>query len=1301
MCSQSSVSRIARLSVLWLIVIVGVPAFGSPVFVDDDAPEGGDGLSWATAFNNLDDALAVATDEIRVAGGVYKPGGTGDPRAQSFVLFDGIELRGGYAGFGAADPDERDVAKYETVLSGDIGTPGSTLDNSYTVVTAVGLKLATLIDGMTIRSGRADGPSPFNAERRGAGLFANGVASLRIHQCRFLSNVAVDLDGEGGLGGGLFCSNSNVIITRSAFLENIAFDGGGLYGINSLVTAVSMASIANTANRGGGLFQQAGSVELSNCVFAGNSAASQGGGVYADSGTLDLNNCTIVNNVLTGGAGSGGAGVLIDGTANDPTATVDNTVLWGNLDPSTASVRLVQLATPAGGLSVRYSCVEDAMADDGDVIEGPGNIDADPGIVDNEGRLGSGSPCFDAADNDALPFDTHDLDGDLNTDEVLPWDIDGRPRRTDDADADPDTGNPGTVGFPVVDMGAFEATAPTCVIDAPEFEECVGSETMIFLDGSDSDDPGHDVLEFFWEVDCPQGLLDDPTSPTPLLTVDTSQGCSVICTLTLSVDHSGGDLPFSCGHEITIADTVPPIAGDDFIVTDEDTPISIEVLANDSDAGAPIDLVIKSFTQPRFGVVVETIPSVLLYAPSIDFSGEDSFQYTVVDESGNTHAASVFVTIDPVADTPTVIVADAEGDEDAAIELMIDVQSGDADGSETLSVVISGVPAGAVLSAGTDEGGGTWALDEADIVGLTVTHAADSHDDFTLFVSATATESANGDTAASAFDPPLHVTVNPVNDAPVIEVPTMQTVDEDAELVILGVSVDDIDVDEGTGIVEVSLVSGNGIMSLAGTEGLSFMVGDGTDDAEMTFQGTLADINGALAGLSFAGDLDFNGDETVAVLANDLGNTGSGGPLVSGNAIVIDVLAVNDPPSVSVPGTQFVDEDEEIVIMGVAVDDVDVDEGGGTLEITLSAGNGLLSLETVEGLSFQVGDGVLDPSMVFTGSVTDVGAALANLLYLGDPNYFGDDQVSITVSDMGNTGSGGELSDTDDITIVVAPVNDPPTAVDDPDGLVTTMGIQLLFSTSAMLANDFDVDGDFIDLIAINQPANGTIEDNGGGFLPFTYTPNPGFVGIDTFVYTISDFHGGTDSATTSIAVLPDGKPIEVAAIGPRYLEITSLPDQEPTALQVTSPDEPCFSLYVQAPELINGKQVSRLAVTPVFLTASQWGIIRVSDVEILPATTYNINIEFEAGGELSGESASTWPWADVNNSGGSVDFDDVLCQLDGFSGMFVGSCSFFGSDLEGTAPNVIIDFDDVVATLDAFAGAGYFDSPTHVDPCP
>src|SRR5438477_4641383 len=113
---------------LALAILVNTAA-AQIVYVDDDAPPGGDGRSWNSAFNRLDQALAAVPREaeLRIAQGVYKPTTGLDPSATFEVA--GVALRGGYAGLGAPDPDARDWALYRTVLSGDLlandGPPGS------------------------------------------------------------------------------------------------------------------------------------------------------------------------------------------------------------------------------------------------------------------------------------------------------------------------------------------------------------------------------------------------------------------------------------------------------------------------------------------------------------------------------------------------------------------------------------------------------------------------------------------------------------------------------------------------------------------------------------------------------------------------------------------------------------------------------------------------------------------------------------------------------------------------------------------------------------------------------------------------------------------------------------------------------------------------------------------------------------------------------------------------------------------------------------------------------------------------
>ena len=65
-------------------------------------------------------------------------------------------------------------------------------------------------------------------------------------------------------------------------------------------------------------------------------------------------------------------------------------------------------------------------------------------------------------------------------------------------------------------------------------------------------------------------------------------------------------------------------------------------------------------------------------------------------------------------------------------------------------------------------------------------------------------------------------------------------------------------------------------------------------DAALTFAGTLADINAALNGLTYQPTADYNGSDTMTILTDDQGNTGSGGSLSDLDTVEIVVTAVND-----------------------------------------------------------------------------------------------------------------------------------------------------------------------------------------------------------------------------------------------------------------------------------------------------------------------------------------------------------------------------------------------------------------------
>ena len=267
----------------------------------------------------------------------------------------------------------------------------------------------------------------------------------------------------------------------------------------------------------------------------------------------------------------------------------------------------------------------------------------------------------------------------------------------------------------------------------------------------------------------------------------------------------------------------------------------------------------------------------------------------------------------------------------------------------------------------------------------------------------------------------MTIIVSPFNQPPVNTVPGPQIMNEDSSLTFNG-SISVNDPDAAPNPLRVTLGVGSGQLTLSTTAGLTFTQGDGTGDAAMTFTGTQSAINAALNGLIYLPNSKFNGSVTLTITTNDLGNTGGGGPLADTDTVGITVNAVNDGPVNTVPGPQSANEDVVKTIPGVLVSDLDA----AVLQVTLAVTSGTLTL--VPGsLAFTTGDGTADALMTFTGSPAAINTALSTLSYLSASNSNGTDTLTITTSDLGNTGSGGTLTDSDSVAITIASVNDAPT----------------------------------------------------------------------------------------------------------------------------------------------------------------------------------------------------------------------------------------------------------------------------------
>jgi Ca2+-binding RTX toxin-like protein len=153
----------------------------------------------------------------------------------------------------------------------------------------------------------------------------------------------------------------------------------------------------------------------------------------------------------------------------------------------------------------------------------------------------------------------------------------------------------------------------------------------------------------------------------------------------------------------------------------------------------------------------------------------------------------------------------------------------------------------------------------------------------------------------------------------------------------------------------------------------------------------------------------------------------------------LPIAPSNDAPVHSVPGLQTVEWGTPLVFSGASGNRItisDPDVGGGMLNITLTAAQGLLTLSGTTGLSFVVGTGAGDTTVTFRGSLTDINNALNGMIFTPDAGYYGPASIQIETSDLGLSGAGGAQSDSDVIAITVSSREPAVTGVNvtNPDG---------------------------------------------------------------------------------------------------------------------------------------------------------------------------------------------------------------------------------------------------------------------------
>ncbi|GAB5373576.1 MAG: hypothetical protein AcusKO_00380 [Acuticoccus sp.] len=576
---------------------------------------------------------------------------------------------------------------------------------------------------------------------------------------------------------------------------------------------------------------------------------------------------------------------------------------------------------------------------------------------------------------------------------------------------------------------------------------------------------------------------------------------------------------------------LPPVAVADAFGTSVDTPILIaidDLLANDTDAnGDPLAFV--SFTQPQHGTLTDNGDGTLSYVPAAGYVGQDTFAYTITDgqaqSNGTTtltiasdsvsddfntatlapvwtlHGPDSTVHLDQIGDEAIAVIVVPEGNYNAwtnntAARLL--QSSPDVD--FTFETRFLSTPAERFQMQGLmiEEDADNWVRFEVfhdgtnlRIYGATNTNGSPvarfntviaageaqylrverEGDHFTFWHSANGTDW----TQSGAFDHALSVTaagpfaaaLGPgfVAEIDYFENKADPLVVED-DIALAPVAGDDVLATD----IDTPLTFAAGVLLANDTDANGDTLS--LDSFGAPANGTLTDNGDGT--FTYAPDPGFIGTDVFTYVVSDGALTDSGSVSVG----------VSDPDNTAPVGHDDVVAGVEDTPLTILIADLlanDADANGDTLTLTQL-------VQPANGQLVDNGDGTLT--------------------YTPDADVSGPDTFDYTIDD----GRGGIATAT--VTVNVAPANDPPVAADDTLG--GTIGVAQVIGIADLLANDFDIDGDTLALAGFDQPVNGTLVDNGDGTL--TYTPDPGFSGIDQFDYTVSD-GAASDTATVSVDI--------------------------------------------------------------------------------------------------------------------------------------------------------------------------------------
>ncbi len=547
-----------------------------------------------------------------------------------------------------------------------------------------------------------------------------------------------------------------------------------------------------------------------------------------------------------------------------------------------------------------------------------------------------------------------------------------------------------------------------------------------------------------------------------------------------------------------------PTGVDDSYTVTEDTTLtktaSTGVLANDTDPDDD-DLSVTLVDEAAHGTVTLASDGSFSYVPDDEYSGDDSFTYTVSDGTLKSGEITVSLTVTIANDAPTVAADSYSVDEDGTLNVPADegvlANDSDVDG-ETLTATLTAEPANGEVSFDSD---GSFVYKPDDDFNGT--------DKFTY-------RATDGDDTSSTTT--VTITVSPVADAPSATNDTAEAPNDGSsiEIDVLGNDSSDPDGDQTLTITSVTQGSLGGTVSFDGNQ-ITYMAAKGTVGEE-TFTYTITDTDGLTDTATVTVTVSGSGDNTlcgyVYIDRDDDGTFDEGETGIPG--VLVTLKGTNNFGS-SVSQTALTSDDGYYCFDGLLSGTYQLAERQPTAFSDGTDSSGVSGAEidddVISELAISNSDSYGDNNFAETELAIQYVSIRMFLASSSLENYLRDVVADAEESD-GNSDLAEAIRDGD--ASYDGSDNDSPVADDDSYAGYedTTLTVT---AASGVLANDSDADADSLAATLVSDASYGTLTLSSDG--SFTYVPDDDCTGTDTFTYTVNDGTADSETATVTIAV--------------------------------------------------------------------------------------------------------------------------------------------------------------------------------------